>query len=147
MNPPNHERPPLKSIETSGTYQLRLVKPKLEKVRQYEDGTTSARLFFVDENGNCLSKSYGTKYGKALAMLVGKVSGKYTKEIRLDATPAEFIEYVSPACGIQCPMAVEVTPNGEWQGKPQFKYKLNFPRGSEKPVVANDLPPPEGVPF
>jgi hypothetical protein len=146
MNPPNNDRPPLKSIEVSGTYKLKLIKPKFEKVRQYDDGTTSARLFFMDDNGNCLSKSYGTKYPKALAMLVGKFSGSFTKEIRLDATPAEFIEYVSPACGVTCLVGVEVTPNGEWNGKPQFKYKLSFPRGSQQPTV-QETPPPEGVPF
>jgi hypothetical protein len=147
MNPPNNERPPLKSIEVTGTYKLKLIKPKFEKVRQYDDGTTSARLFFMDDNGNCLSKSYGTKYPKALAMLVGKFSGSFTKEIRLDATPAEFIEYVTPACGVTCTIGVEVTPNGEWNGKPQFKYKLSFPRGSQQPTVAQPEPPPEGVPF
>jgi hypothetical protein len=144
---PHNERPPLKSIEVSGTYKLKLIKPKFEKVRQYDDGTTSCRLFFLDDNGNCLSKSYGTKYPKALAMLVGKISGTFTKEIRLDATPAEFLEYVSPACGVTALIGVEVTPNGEWNGKPQFKYKLTFPKGSQAPQVSQPQPPPEGVPF
>jgi hypothetical protein len=147
MTPNTPERPPLKSIEVSGTYKLKLIKPKFEKVRQYEDGTTSCRLFLLDDNGNCLSKSYGTKYPKALAMLIGKISGTFTKEIRMDATPAEFIEYISPACGVTALIGVEVEPNGEWNGKPQFKYKLSFPKGSQKPEVTQDLPPPEGVPF
>jgi len=144
MNTP--ERPPLKSIEVSGTYKLKLIKPKFEKVKQYDDGTTSSRLFFLDDQGNCLSKSYGTKYGKSLAMLVGKFSGQFAKEIRLDATPAEFIEYITPACGVTCLVGVEVEPNGEWQGKPQFKYKLTFPKGTQKPVV-NDAPESGSVPF
>ena len=144
MNTP--ERPPLKSIEVSGTYKLKLIKPKFEKVKQYDDGTTSSRLFFLDDQGNCLSKSYGTKYGKSLAMLVGKFSGKFTEEIRLDATPAEFIEYIIPACGVTCLVGVEVTPNGEWQDKPQFKYKLTFPKGTQKPVV-DETPDSGSVPF
>jgi len=40
---------------------------------------------------------------------------------------------------------VEVEPNGEWQGKPQFKYKLSYPRGSQKPTVAE--PTPDNPPF
>jgi len=146
MNPQNYERPPLKSITVSGTYKLKLIKPKFEKVKQYEDGTTSARLFFMDDAGNCLSKSYGTKYGKSLAMLVGKFSGKYAKEIRLDATPAEFIEYVTPACGATCLVGVEVTPGEIWNEKQQYKYKLNFPKGTIKPTV-EDASSSEAPPF
>jgi hypothetical protein len=65
-------------------------------------------------------------------MLVGKFSGKYTAELRLDATPAEFLEYLKPAAGQTIDVAVTVEPNGEWQGKPQFKYKLGFAKGSTK---------------
>jgi len=146
MQPPNNERPPLKSIEVSGTYKLKLIKPKFEKVKQYDDGTTSARLFFLDDQGNCLSKNFSSKYGKALAMLVGKFSGQFTKEIRLDATPAEYLEYLSPACGQTILVGVEVEPNGEYNGKPQYKYKMTYPKGSQKPVV-NDVPDSGSVPF
>lgn len=146
MTTENNDRPPLTSISTNGTYKLKLIKPKFEKVKVWEDGTTSARLFFVDDKGFCLSKNFSSKYGKALAMLVGKFSGKYTNEIRLDATPAEFMEYISPACGQTILVGVEVEANGEWQGKPQYKYKLTYPKGSQKPAV-QDTPPPEGVPF
>jgi len=146
MTTENNDRPPLTSISTNGTYKLKLIKPKFEKVKVWEDGTASARLFFVDDKGFCLSKNFSSKYGKALAMLVGKFSGKYTNEIRLDATPAEFMEYISPACGQTILVGVEVEPNGEWQGKPQYKYKLTYPKGSQKPTV-QDNPPSEGVPF
>ena len=117
MTQPANDRPPLKTIEQSGNYRLKLIAPKFEKVKVWEDGTTSSRLFFVDVEGNCLSKNYSTKYGKALAMLVGKFSGKFTAEIR----------------------------NGEWQGKPQFKYKLAFARGTVKPTAAE--PQSGDVPF
>ncbi|MFZ9979865.1 MAG: hypothetical protein ACO3HN_07945 [Opitutales bacterium] len=145
MHTDNNDRPPLKSIEVSGTYKLKLIKPKFEKLKHNEDGTTSCRLFFLDDQGNCLSKSYGSKYGKPLAMLVGKFAGKFTEEIRLDATPAEFMQYIEPACGKTCLLGVEAIPNGEWNGKPQFKYKLTFPKGSQKPVVQEA--PPENPPF
>jgi hypothetical protein len=42
---------------------------------------------------------------------------------------------------------VECEPNGEYNGKPQYKYKLTYPKGSQKPTVANDLPNPEDVPY
>ena len=146
MTTENNDRPPLTSISTNGTYRLKLIKPKFEKVKVWEDGTTSARLFFVDDKGFCLSKNFSSKYGKALAMLVGKFSGKFTAEIRLDATPAEYLEYISPACGQTILVGVEVEQNGEWQGKPQYKYKLTYPKGSAKPTVPDALPP-EGVNF
>ena len=146
MTTENNDRPPLTSISTPGTYKLKLIKPKFEKVKVWEDGTVSARLFFVDDKGFCLSKNFSSKYGKALAMLVGKFSGKFTNEIRMDATPAEFLQYIDGACGQTLLVGVEVEPNGEYNGKPQFKYKLSYPKGSQKPVVPDALPP-EGVPF
>jgi hypothetical protein len=146
MTTPENDRPPLTSISTNGTYRLKLIKPKFEKVKQWDDGTTSARLFFVDDKGFCLSKNFSSKYGKALAMLVGKFSGQFTKEIRLDATPAEYLEYLSPACGQTILVGVEVEPNGEYNGKPQYKYKMTYPKGSQKPVV-NDVPDSGSVPF
>ena len=145
MNQPANDRPPLKTIEQCGNYRLKLIAPKFDKVKVWEDGTTSSRLFFVDVEGNCLSKNYSTKYGKALAMLVGKFTGKFTAEIRTDATQAEFLEYLKPACGQTVDVAVTVEPNGEWQGKPQFKYKLAFARGTVKPTAAE--PQSGDVPF
>jgi len=139
MTQPANDRPPLKTIEQSGNFRLKLTPPKFEKIKVWEDGTASARIFFVDVEGNCLSKNYSTKYGKALAMLVGKFSGKYAAEIRLDATPAEFLEYMKPAIGQTIDVAVTVEPNGEWQGKPQFKYKLGFAKGTLKAIPAPDL--------
>ena len=146
MTQPANDRPPLKTIERSGNYRLKLVAPKIEKVKTWEDGTVSARIFFVDVEGNCLSKNYSAKYGKALAMLVGKFSGRYTAELRLDATPAEFLEYLKPAAGQTIDVAVTAEPNGEWQGKPQFKYKLGFAKGSTKASPAQDISP-EAPPF
>lgn len=143
-----NDRPPLTTITTSGVYRLRLTAPKLDRIKSYEDGTCSAKLFFIDEQGNCFSKSYGTKYPGSLALLVGRLSGTYAKEIRADATPAEFQQYVSPAVGKPADISVEVTPNGEWNGKPQYKYKLTFAKGSQKPTApAPKADTDEGVPF
>jgi hypothetical protein len=142
----NQDRPPLTSISANGTYKLKLIKPKFDKVKAWEDGTVSCRLFFVDDKGFCLSKSFGTKWTKPLAMLIGKFSGKFTEELRIDATPAEFMQYIEPACGKTLAVGVEAVENGEFNGRPQYKYKLSYPKGSQKPVV-NDLPNPEDVPY
>ncbi len=144
----NTDLPPLTTITESGLYRLKMTVPKFEKVRAYDDGTVSAKLFFIAADGKCFSKSYGTKYAGSLALLVGKLSGKYTETIRGDATAAEFIEYVKPACGKPTDISVEVTPNGEWNGKPQYKYKLTFPKGSQKPAAPTSQPPgDDSVPF
>jgi len=145
---PTNERPPLTNISTNGTYKLKLIRPKgTDKVKVWEDGTASCRLFFVDDKGFCLSKNFSTKYGKALAMLVGRFSNKFMKEIRMDATPAEYLQYIDGACGQTLLVGVEVEANGEYNGKPQFKYKLSYPKGSQKPVVPDALPNPEDVPY
>jgi hypothetical protein len=146
MTQPNADRPPLTPISVAGTYRLRLSKPKIEKVKSYEDGTVSARLFFVDAAGQCLTKSYGTKYPKPLAMLVGRISGNFTQEIRQGATVAEFLDYLTPACNVITDIAVDVTPDGEWQGRPQYKYKLTFGRGTIKPT-GNNPPPASSIDF
>jgi len=145
MTTENNDRPPLTSISTNGSYMLKLIKPKIEKIKVWEDGTVSARLFFVDDKGFCLSKNFSSKYGKALAMLVGKFSGKFTEELRLDATPAEYLQYIAPACGQTTIVGVECEPNGEYNGKAQYKYKMMYSKGSQKPVINNidlsDAPP------
>ena len=141
----NPDRPPLTSISTNGSYMLKLIRPKIEKIKVWEDGTVSARLFFVDDKGFCLSKNFSSKYGKALAMLVGKFSGKFTAELRIDATPAEYLQYIDPACGQTTIVGVECEPNGEYNGKPQYKYKMMYSKGSQRPVINNidlsDAPP------
>lgn len=148
MNTPNNERPPLKPISVSGTYKLKLIRPKgTDKVKVWEDGTASCRLMFLDDAGNCLWKTFSTKWAKPFAMLVGKFSGNFTKEIRIDATPAEYLQYIDGAVGKTCVLGVEVQEDGVHpDNTPRFKYKLTYPRGSQKPVV-NDLPNPEDVPY
>ena len=149
MSTPNNEKTPLTDISQSGTYKLKLIRPKgTEKVKVWDDGTVSCRLFFVDDKGFCLSKNFSSKYGMALAMLVGKFSGKFVEEqLRIDATPAEFLNYIEPACGKTCLVGVEATPNGkEYNGKPQYNYKMTYAKGSQKPVV-DDKPAAGSIEF
>ena len=133
MDTPN-DRPPLVTIDKSGKYVLKMSLPKPDKVKQYDDGL-SARLFFKTAEGLCFSKSYGTKYGKSLAMLVGKISGKYVSEPSANIDVMAFLDYLKPATNLPFEVDVEVTPDGEWQGRPQFKYKLNFPKGKGSSTI------------
>jgi hypothetical protein len=152
---PNNEKAPLTTITQSGTYKLKLIRPKgTDKVKVWEDGTASCSLFFLDDKGFCLWKNFGTGYAKALAMLVGKYSSNFAKEIRLDATPAEYLEYISPACGQTCLIGVEVSHakdkagnlKYDKDGNPKWSYRFTYPQGSQKPTVPDALPP-EGVNF
>ena len=138
MENPN-DRPPLTTLAASGKYVLKMSLPKEDKVKVYDDGV-GARLFFKTAEGLCFSKSYGTKYGKSLAMLVGKISGKYVSEPKASLSVPDFLDYIRPATNVHFEVEVEVTPDGEWQGKPQFKYKMNFPKG--KGVAASTIPTP-----
>lgn len=150
-----NNKTPLTNISQSGTYKLKLIRPKgTEKVKVWDDGSVSCRLFFVDDKGFCLNKSYGSTYGKALAMLVGKFSGSFVEnELRIDATPAEFLNYIEPACGKTCLVGVEVSQAKDKQGnpktyngQPEYAYRLNFPKGSQKPVV-QDKPDAGAIEF
>lgn len=151
---PNNDKAPLTTISHSGTYKLKLIRPKgTDKVKVWEDGTASCRLFFVDDKGFRLWKNFSTQYGKPLAMLVGRFSNNFTNEIRMDATPAEFLQYLEPACGKTCLVGVEVSHAKDKAGNPKFyngepvwSYKFVYPKGSQKPAV-NDLPNPEDVPY
>lgn len=128
MNPPTNDLPPLKNIEKSGTYVLKLVKPKddkmLERFKINKKGFASCRLFFVDGDGNCMTKNYSVEFGKGLAMLVGRMTNNFTPEAPTSITVENLIRYVSPAFGKRATFDIEVTPDKEWNGKMQFNYKL-----------------------
>jgi hypothetical protein len=147
---PNNDKTPLTTITQSGTYKLKLIRPKgTDKVKVWEDGTISCNLFFLDDKGFCLWKSFGTGFGaKGLTILVGKFSGKFVEnDLRIDAKPAEFIHYLEPACGQTCLVGVEVSHAKDKagnlkfnkDGNPMWSYRFNYPKGSQKPVV-NELP-------
>jgi hypothetical protein len=129
---PNNDKAPLTTISQSGTYKLKLIRPKgTDKVKVWEDGTASCRLFFLDDKG---------------------FSNNFTNEIRMDATPAEFLQYLDPACGKTCLIGVEVSQAKDkagnpkvYNGEPVWSYKFVYPKGSQKPTVAE--PTPENPPF
>ena len=128
MNQPNNELPPLKNIEKSGTHILRLIKPKddkmLERFKKNAKGFASCRLFFVDGDGNCMTKNFSAEYGKGLAMLVGKMTGKWNAEPPTTITVENLIRYVEPAFGKKAVIEIEATEDKEWNGKMQYNYKL-----------------------
>lgn len=143
MSNQNNDKPQLVKITESGTYRLALSKPKFEKVKQWDDGSVSAFLFFKTCEGKFLSVRYGTKYDtKRLALLVGKITGNFAQEIVANANVADFVAYVTPACGIYAEIGVEVSQaknkDGSlkyYNGEPEYAYRLSFSKGSQKPVV------------
>ena len=150
MNQPENERPPLTDITVSGTYKLKLFPLKFGKF--YEDtdretgnktGTLSYAIFFADDKGNCLRKYYSSRSPKALNLLRAKFGGGWAEEadmIKSNACEADIIEFMRPAFLKTCLVGVKVTPNGvSAAGRPRYKYDLEFPKGSQKPVV-NDAP-------
>lgn len=144
MNPPNNELPPLKNIEKSGNYLLKLIKPKddkmLERFKVNKKGFASCRLFFVDGDGNCMTKNYSVEFGKGLAMLVGKMTGTFTPEAPTSITVENLIRYVSPAFGKKATVELEVTPDKEWNGKMQYNYKLKKITPHSAPSADADIP-------
>lgn len=181
MNTPNDGKlPPLKDIATSGSYILKLIRPKDDRLaerfkwsRPDENGKSFAtcRLFFLDGDGNCLTQNFSVKHytdangvkkaPMSLAMVVGKFSGKYAQAPSEEMSVEQLFKFVEPAFGKKATVEVEVTPNGEWNGRPQYRYRFKKitalpadiygaqPSG-EPPYPSpgpNDLPPPEAIPF
>lgn len=141
MNP--QERPPLKTITTSGTYQLRLCKPKPEKIKLNAAGYPSAWIFFIDAEGNCVSKYYSVQYGKSLAMLIGKFSGQYILTLPESASLEQLQAQIDKAVNCIAAVDIECTENGEWNGKPQFKYKFKSVTKIVELAKPEDKPVPE----
>lgn len=122
--PSSPDRPPLTTIDTSGVYVLRLCKPKPEKFKLNSAGFPAVSVFFMTVEGNCFNKNYSTQWGtKSVAMLVGKFTGKYVQSPEQMSLEA-FTDLINSAANCVAEVDLEVTPNGEWNGKPQFKYKF-----------------------
>ena len=151
MNPPNNELPPLKNIEKSGTYILKLIKPKDEKINERfktnKRGFSSCRLFFVDGDGNCMTKNYSVEFGKGLAMLVGKYTGKFSPEPSKEMSVEMLIQYVSPAFGRKANVELDVTPDKEWNGRMQFNYKMTKIVAYDEGIYGSAPEASEDVPF
>ena len=132
MNAPNNERPPLRNIDKSGTYSLKLIRPKDDaRFKKNARGFASVSLFFLDNDGNCLTKNFSVEYGKGLAMVIGRFSGAYAQTPSDQMSVEQLIRYCEPAFGKVATVELDVTPNGEWNGKPQFRYSF-------KKIVARD---------
>ena len=133
MTQSSSDRPPLTTIDTSGVYVLRLCKPKPEKYKLNTGGFPSVSVFFMTAEGLCFNKNYSTQFGtKSVAMLVGKFTNKYVQAPE-QMHISQFIELVDSAANCVAEVDLEVTPNGEWNGRPQFKYKFK----SIKSILGN----------
>lgn len=130
MNTPDNKLPALKNIVESGSYVLKMIRPKDEKMaerfKKNAKGFASCRLFFLDGDGNCLTKNFTAEFPKGLAMTVGKFTGTFTPAPPTDITVENLIRYVEPAFGRKATVELEVTRDPQdWQGKPQYRYKFN----------------------
>lgn len=157
MSTENNDRPPLTDISVSGTYKLKIFPLKFGKF--YEDtdretgaktGTLSYPIFFADDKGNCLKKYYSSRSPKALNFLRAKFGGGWAEDselIKTNACEADIIEFMRPCFLKTCLVGVEVIPNGVTaSGRPKYKYNLEFPKGSQKPVV-QDKPDTGAIDF
>lgn len=120
--------PEFKSIETSGTYIVKVSTPKEDKIEKHykknKDGLATARIYFSTGDNKTGSVYLNPEWGKSLAIFVGKFSGTFAKDPSPQMSVEQLIKYVSPAWGQRAEVELEVTPNGEYKGKPQFKYKF-----------------------
>ena len=133
MSPESDSASPLTTIDTSGVYVLRLCKPKPEKFKLNSAGFPAVSVFFMTVEGLCFNKNYSTQWGtKSVAMLVGKFTGKYVQSPEQMSLEA-FTDLINSAANCVAEVDLEVTPNGEWNGKPQFKYKFK----SIKSILGN----------
>jgi hypothetical protein len=127
MNQPS-SFPEFKSIETSGTYIVKVSTPKEDKIeRHYKKnakGFASARIYFSTGDNKTGSVYLNTEWGKSLAIFVGKFSGTFAKDPSPEMSVEQLVKYVSPAWGQRAEVELEVTPNGEYNGQKQFKYKF-----------------------
>jgi hypothetical protein len=163
MTPNNGNLPPLKNITASGSYLLKLIRPKDEKAadrfklsKPDAEGKQFATcaLFFLDGDGNCLTDRFNLKWhAKRLAILVGNYSGKYAPTPASEISVEDLWAYVEPAFGKLATVELEVTPDKEWNGKPQFRYKFKsivphaLPAGGGFPKPSADGEPTSNVPF
>ena len=144
------DRPPLKNITASGSYVLKLIKPKddeaiAKRFKLNKAGYASCNLFFMDGDGNCLTKNFTAQWPKGLAMLVGKFSGKFCPVAPENITVENLYRYVEPALGQTANVEIEVTEAPElWQGKTQYRYKFAKIEGkaSETRAVYKPNPAP-----
>ena len=71
-----------------------------------------------------MTKNYSAQYPKGLAMLIGKLTKEFLAEPASNISIDDLIEYCSPAFGKKAEFELDVSEDGEWQGKKQYKYKI-----------------------
>jgi hypothetical protein len=127
MNP---QKKPLTKITQSGKYQLKLIAPKIEKIKKYPD-SVSAPIWFVDAEGNNLTRWYGTKYPASLGTLIGKFTGKFMAAIKETATAEQLLAYIEQGNMCIAEIDVEYIPPKAGSAYPSFKFK------SITPIIGN----------
>jgi hypothetical protein len=139
---PSKRRP----LTTSGTYRINLRKPNVDFVYAHDDKTVSTRLWFDVGADFYVKKPYGTRWPDALALLVGKLSGRFTEALPKEGVTAEqFVRYIEPACDKPMDVEIVVEPimdeatghQAEYKGEPKWKYNLRFKKGK---APASDIP-------
>lgn len=141
--------PPLKTITASGKYQLKMIKPKDEKVweriKYDKNGVAYARILFIDDFGNCLTKFFSAKSGTSLAMAVGKFSGQFVKAPDAKISAEDLLEFLRPAFGKKAEVDVEVKEKEPYNGKPSYDY--NFKSIAAIGTSASSEPSKDEPPF
>ena len=152
------ESKPLVNITESGQYVLKLIKPKDDekKAKRFflsfpdKDGKqfAVASLFFMDSNSRCLTKRYDMRYEgnrKGLAILVGRLTGKFCPSAPESITVESLFRYVEPALGVlaSIDMEVSLSDKPDKRGNPQYRYKFTKIEGH---VPVNRKPSAESEP-
>lgn len=122
MTEQKSDRPPLKTIEKSGTYILTIVRTKTQRFDKNGLGFSATRLFFVDKQGNCLNKNYTCQWPKSLATLLGRATDTYAKPLSEKASGEQLEQYVTPLFGKTVELEIEVVIKPPYQGKAQFGH-------------------------
>jgi hypothetical protein len=173
MTPNDSKLPPLKDITTSGTYILKAIRPKDDKIanrfrwKTTKDGKTvaSCSIFFLDNDGNCLTQFFDVGHAKGLAMLVGRFSGKFSPTPPESMDLENLFRFVEPIFGKTATVELEVTPAVDRNtgkpkcnanGKPYYNYKFKSIAARDASIygkpsapAADDLQAPDSgaIPF
>jgi len=119
-------RPELKTITKNGTYVLKLCKPKDEviwtKFKYDKNGKAYARIFFKDNEGNCLTQFFTAANPKNISITVGKFSSTFVEAPDPKISVEDLVLLFTPAFGKTAKVQVEVKEDKPYNGKPQFKY-------------------------
>jgi hypothetical protein len=150
--------PEFQPITESGTYIVRVSKPKDDKIEKHykknSKGFATARIYFTTGDNRTGSINRSVEFGKSLAIFVGKFSGTFATDPSPQMSVEQLIKYVSPAWGQRAEVELEVTPKPDWNGQKQFDYKfkkITRLEGSDKlfkaPEPTTETPAPSAPEF